>query len=66
LLAEKLLNEGGVGPAPANMQSLNMLVTTEGRERTLGEYSQLLHAAGFREVAGKRTGTPLDAILTTK
>jgi acetylserotonin N-methyltransferase len=66
LLAEKLLNEDGVGPAPANMQSLNMLVTTEGRERTLGEYSLLLHAAGFREVAGKRTGTPLDAILATK
>jgi acetylserotonin N-methyltransferase len=66
LLAEKLLNEDGVGPAPANMQSLNMLVTTEGRERTLGEYSQLLYAAGFRDVAGRRTGTPLDAILATK
>jgi acetylserotonin N-methyltransferase len=48
------------------MQSLNMLVTTEGRERTLGEYTQLLLAAGFREVAGRRTGTPLDAILATK
>jgi acetylserotonin N-methyltransferase len=48
------------------MQSLNMLVTTEGRERTLGEYTQLLRAAGFREVAGRWTGTPLDAILATK
>jgi acetylserotonin N-methyltransferase len=66
LLAEKLLNEDGVGPTAANMQSLNMLVTTEGRERTLGEYTQLLRAAGFREVAGRRTGTPLDAILATK
>jgi acetylserotonin O-methyltransferase len=66
LLAEKLLNEDRVGPTPANMQSLNMLVTTEGRERTLGEYTHLLRAAGFREVAGRRTGTPLDAILATK
>ena len=32
LVAERLLNEDGVGPVPANMQSLNMLVTTEGRE----------------------------------
>jgi acetylserotonin N-methyltransferase len=66
LLAEKLLNEDGVGPVQANMQSLNMLVVTEGRERTLGEYSRLLHAAGFAEVEGRRTGTALDAILAIK
>ena len=59
LVAERLLNEDGVGPVPANMQSL---VTTEGRERSLSEYSALLRAAGFKDVAGKRTGTPLDAI----
>jgi acetylserotonin O-methyltransferase len=66
LLAEKLLNEDGVGPVPANLQSLNMLVTTEGRERTLGEYSRLLRTAGFREVEGRRTATPVDAILALK
>ena len=66
LLAEKLLNEDGVGPVQANMQSLNMLVVTEGRERTLGEYSRLLRAAGFAEVEGQRTGTALDAILAVK
>ena len=63
LLAEKLLNEDGVGPLAANMQSLNMLVVTEGRERTLGEYAELLRAAGFADVKGSRTGTALDAIL---
>ena len=36
LIAEKLLDEDKSGPTPAQMQSLNMLVCTEGRERTLG------------------------------
>ncbi len=66
LLAEKLLNENGVGPVQANMQSLNMLIVTEGRERTLAEYSHLLRTAGFAEVEGRTTGTPLDAILALK
>jgi acetylserotonin O-methyltransferase len=50
LIAEKLLNEDGVGPLAANMQSLNMLVVTEGRERTLSQFARLLRAAGFAEV----------------
>ena len=66
LVAEKLLNEDGVGPVKANMQSLNMLVVTEGRERTFGEYSRLLRAAGFAQVEGQQTGTALDAILAVK
>jgi acetylserotonin N-methyltransferase len=66
LIAEKLLNEDGVGPLAANMQSLNMLVVAEGRERSLGQFEQLLRAAGFGEVAGKRTGVALDAILAVK
>jgi acetylserotonin N-methyltransferase len=66
LIAEKLLNEDGVGPLAANMQSLNMLVVTEGRERSLSQFAQLLRAAGFRGVEGKRTGVALDAILAVK
>lgn len=66
LVAEKLLNEDGVGPLAANMQSLNMLVVTEGRERSLGAYARLLRAAGFAGVEGKRTGVALDAILAIK
>jgi acetylserotonin N-methyltransferase len=66
LVAEKLLHEDKSGPTSAQMQSLNMLVCTEGRERTLGEYGRLLEDAGFRNVEGSRTGSPLDAILAIK
>lgn len=66
LIAEKLLAEDKSGPVPALMQSLNMLVCTEGRERTLGEYRALLEAAGFRDVQGRVTGAPLDAVLALK
>jgi acetylserotonin N-methyltransferase len=66
LIAEKLLYEDGVGPLAANMQSLNMLVVTEGRERSLGQFARLLREAGFADVEGKRTGVVLDAILAVK
>jgi acetylserotonin N-methyltransferase len=66
LIGEKLLNEDGVGPLVVNMQSLNMLICAEGRERTLSDYTRLLRAAGFGEVAGKRTGAALDAVLAVK
>ncbi len=66
LIAEKLLAEDKSGPVPALMQSLNMLVCTEGRERTLSEYRALLKAAGFRDVEGRLTGAPLDAVLALK
>lgn len=66
LIAEKLLDEDKGGPVPAHMQSLNMLVVTEGRERTLSEYGDLLRKAGFSSVEGQRTGAPLDAVLAVK
>jgi acetylserotonin N-methyltransferase len=66
LVAEKLLNEDGVGPVVVNMQSLNMLVVTEGRERTFGEYREMLRAAGFAEVDSRRTGVALDTVLGVK
>ncbi|HTT65997.1 MAG TPA: class I SAM-dependent methyltransferase [Bryobacteraceae bacterium] len=66
LIAEKLLDEDKSGPTPAHMQSLNMLVCTEGRERTLSEYATLLRGAGFGSVEGRRTGTLVDAALATK
>lgn len=66
LVCEKILHDDKSGPEPAVLQSLNMLVCTEGKERTLGEYEQLLTAAGFREVTACRTGSPLDAILAVK
>ena len=66
LIAERLLHEDGVGPVSANLQSLNMLVCTEGRERSPGEYERLLRAAGFQDMEFRRTGTPRDAILASK
>ena len=66
LLGEKLLHEDKAAPTSAHLQSLNMLVCTEGKERTLGEYRRLLENAGFRDVQGKFTGGPLDAVLAIK
>ena len=48
------------------MQSLHMLVCTEGRERSAQEYESLLKAVGFASVEWRVTGTPLDAILAIK
>lgn len=66
LIAEMLLDEDRCGPASAAMQSLNMLVCTEGRERTESEYRAMLEAAGFGNVEARRTGTPLDALLARR
>ncbi|HEV2690151.1 MAG TPA: methyltransferase [Bryobacteraceae bacterium] len=63
LIGEKLLDPHYVS---AHMQSLNMLVVTEGRERSADEYTGLLRAAGFSLIESTRTGTPLDAILAIK
>ena len=66
LVAEKLLIEDKTGPRWAQMQSLNMLTCTEGKERTLSEYELLLSEAGFVNVTGCRTNSPLDATLAIK
>ena len=66
LVAEKLLDDDRSGPRWAALQSLNMLVCTEGKERTLAEYTELLRAAGFGRVEGRRTDSPLDAVLAVK
>jgi acetylserotonin N-methyltransferase len=66
LIGEKLLKEDRSGAVATHMQSLNMLICTEGRERTLSEYATLLRDAGFREIHGHITGVPLDAVLALK
>jgi acetylserotonin N-methyltransferase len=66
LIAEKLLDDDKTGPVPAQMQSLNMLICTEGKERSLEEYREVLKRAGFLSVEGRRTGKPVDAILARK
>lgn len=66
LLAEKLLNHDKSGPVSAQLQSLNMLVCAEGRERTLAEFRALFEASGFGHVRGHVTGAPLDAVFAQK
>jgi acetylserotonin O-methyltransferase len=66
LIAEKMLSEDKSGPRWAQLQSLNMLTCTEGKERTLTEYRELLARVGFADVEGQTTDSPLDAILAKK
>jgi acetylserotonin N-methyltransferase len=66
LVAEKLLDDNKSGPRWAQMQNLNMLTCTEGKERTLGDYEALFKQVGFAEVTGRRTTSPLDAVLAIK
>lgn len=63
LVAEKLLTPQNVS---AHMQSLNMLIGAEGRERSAAEYEALLRAAGFSRVESRVTGSYLDAVLAVK
>ncbi|XP_075450720.1 acetylserotonin O-methyltransferase-like isoform X3 [Ascaphus truei] len=66
LLVEVLLNEDKSGPLTSQLYSLNMLVQTEGKERTRTEYSKLLTASGFKDIQVKATGKIYDAILGRK
>jgi acetylserotonin N-methyltransferase len=63
LIAEALLDDDRSGPAEAHMQSLNMLVCSDGEERTAGQYRHWLELTGFRDVTVHRTGTPLDCVF---
>jgi len=66
LIAERLLNAEKTGPLPGQLQSLNMLVCTEGKERNAAEYRAILLEAGFAEVQARETGSVVDAVLATK
>lgn len=66
LVAEKLIADDRAGPPWAQMQDLNMLLVTEGRERTLAGYADLLGRAGFADVTGRPTAAPVDAVLAVK
>jgi acetylserotonin O-methyltransferase len=66
LIAEALVDEDRSGPVYALMQDLNMLVCTDGKERTFREYRGLLRSVGFMNVDFRRTGSVLDAVLAVK
>jgi len=63
LIAEAVLEKDASGPVSGQLQSLNMLICTEGRERTAAEYRALLESCGFERVEARRTGAPVDAVL---
>ncbi|XP_041699516.1 acetylserotonin O-methyltransferase isoform X2 [Coregonus clupeaformis] len=66
LVVEALLCEDGSGPLTAQLYSLNMLVQTEGKERTAAEYTALLTASGFQNIQVERTGKIYDTVLGRK
>jgi acetylserotonin N-methyltransferase len=66
LIQETVVNADRRGPVPSLMQDLNMLVCTDGRERTFLEYRQLLESVGFTSVDYRLTGSLVDAILAVK
>lgn len=66
LLVEALLYEDGSGPLTAQLYSLNMLVQTEGRERSAAQYAALLTAAGFSNIQHRFTGKIYDTVLAHK
>lgn len=66
LICERLLNEERDGPVSAYLQSLNMLLCTEGKERSPSEYESLTRAAGFSTFESRRTGQPVDVMLAVK
>ncbi len=65
-IAEKVLHDDKAGPDWAVSQSLNMLLVTEGKERTLAEYDALLKRFGFVDIVCRRTKSPLDVVLAFK
>ncbi|KAM9342241.1 acetylserotonin O-methyltransferase [Pholidichthys leucotaenia] len=66
LVVEALLSEDGTGPLTAQLYSLNMLVQTEGRERTAAQYAALLETAGFVNIKHRLTGKIYDAVMGHK
>lgn len=63
LIAETVL-EGQ--KASSALQSLNMLVQTEGRERTETQFADLLYQHGFGDVRVVHTRNFLDALIAFK
>jgi acetylserotonin N-methyltransferase len=66
LVTETLVDDDRGGPTYTLMQDLNILLCTDGRERTEAEYSAVLRGAGFSTVQFRRTDSIVDAILAIK
>ncbi|XP_072118777.1 probable bifunctional dTTP/UTP pyrophosphatase/methyltransferase protein isoform X2 [Mobula birostris] len=66
LLTELVLYDRRTKPCSALLQSLSMMMQSDGKERSGSEYRKLLHKHGFANVQIKHTGTLLDAIFCKK
>ena len=66
LIGETLVNDDRSGPVYTLMQDLNMLVCTDGKERTFAEYRAILEAAGFTAIDFRHTGSLIDAVFAIK
>ena len=68
LVAEAFLDEDKTGPKSVLLQSLNMLVLEQGKERTAQEYKEILEKQGFVDIQTKKleSSAGLDAILCRK
>lgn len=66
LIAEKILFEDKSGPISANMQDLNMLVGTKGRERSFSEYKDMLERVGFKNIKRTQLESYLEGIFGYK
>ncbi|XP_063248518.1 probable bifunctional dTTP/UTP pyrophosphatase/methyltransferase protein isoform X2 [Prinia subflava] len=66
LVTEMVLDDEKKNRSTALLQSLNMLVQTEGKERSRSEYQALLEQHGFTNVKIRITGNLLDVILCVK
>ena len=65
LLLEMVIPDDG-RPSAAQLMDLNMLVVTHGKERTAGQYAELLAAAGLRLVDVRPTHSPLQVVVADK
>ncbi|KAH0624606.1 hypothetical protein JD844_032255 [Phrynosoma platyrhinos] len=65
LLLQMVLNEDRCGPLQVHLLSIMMLLLTDGKERTLSEYSALFNKSGFKEIQSKK-GSRYDAIFGRK
>jgi 2-polyprenyl-3-methyl-5-hydroxy-6-metoxy-1,4-benzoquinol methylase len=50
IVSELMMDDDKVGPVPAALMSLNMLIETEGRNYTWSEYTSWLEEVGFTEI----------------
>ncbi|XP_072900289.1 probable bifunctional dTTP/UTP pyrophosphatase/methyltransferase protein isoform X1 [Hemitrygon akajei] len=66
LLMELVLYDRRTKPCSALLQSLSMMMQSDGKERSGSEYRKLLHKHGFANVQIKHTGILLDAIFCKK